>query len=100
LEEAGAENWQQFIQPVDWVLKDLKSITVGRQAEAYLRNGQSVNLGGPAVEAGYLESFRAYSNDGRFLALVRFDRAGNAWRPSKVFQSNVPSPLAPIPSAS
>ena len=98
LEEAGAANWQQFLQPIDWVLKDLKSITVGRQAEAYLRNGQSINLGGPAIEAGYLESFRAYSNDGRFLALVRFDRAGNAWQPSKVFHSDASSPLAPIPS--
>ncbi len=98
LEEASASNWQQFLQPVDWVLKDLRSISVGRQAEAYLRNGQSVNLGSPVIDAGYLESFRAYGNDGRFLALVRFDRTGNAWRPLKVFHTDTPSPLAPTPS--
>ncbi len=97
LEEAGASNWKQFLKPIDWVLKDLRSISVGRQAETYLRNGQSVNLSGPVVDAGYLESFRAYGNDGRFLALVRFDRAGNAWRPLKVFHTDAPSPLAPKP---
>ncbi len=98
LDEAGAEGWKQFLKPIDWVLRDLKSITVGRQAEAHLRNGQSVNLAGPVMDAEYLETFRAYGGDGRFLALVRFDRAGNAWRPLKVFHTDYPSPLAPIPS--
>ena len=96
--EAGGESWKQFLQPIDWVLKDLKSISVGRQAEMYLLHGQSINPGGPMIEAGYLEPFRAYSSDGRFLALVRFDRPGNLWRPLKVFHSDSPSPLAPIPS--
>ena len=100
LEEAAAESqgWKQFVQPVDWVLKDLKSISVGRQAEEYLRNGQSINLGVPMIQAGYLEPFRAYNNEGRFLALVRFDRPGNVWRPVKVFHSDSVSPLAPVSS--
>ena len=100
LEEAAAEaqGWKQYLQPVDWVLKDLKSISVGRQAEEYLRHGQSINLGGPMTEAGYLEPFRAYNREGHFLALVRFDRPGNVWRPLKVFHSDSVSPLAPISS--
>ena len=100
LEEAAGEpqGWKRFLHPIDWVLKDLKSISVGRQAEEYLRHGQSINLGRSLVEAGYLESFRAYSSEGRFLALVRFDRPGNLWRPLKVFQSDSVSPLAPISS--
>ena len=100
LEQAasGPDGWEQFLHPVDWVLRDLKCITVGRQAEQYLRNGQSITLGGPLVEATYLEQFRAYSDEGRFLALVRFDRPANAWRPVKVFQTSAPSPYAPANS--
>ena len=100
LEEAAteAEGWKQSLHPIDWVLKDLKSISVGRQAESYLRHGQSISLGGPMIDAGYLEPFRAYSSEGHFLALVRFDRPGNAWRPVKVFHTDSVSPLAPISS--
>ena len=60
LEEAAAESqgWKRFLHPIDWVLKDLKSISVGRQAEKYLRHGQSINLGRPMIEAGYLESLQ------------------------------------------
>ena len=100
LEEAAAESdgWKQFVKPIDWVLKDLKSISVDRHAEEYLRHGQSINLGGQFIKAGYLEPFRAYSSEGRFLALVRFDRPTNAWRPVKVFQDDTVSPLAPVSS--
>ncbi len=103
LEQANAsdpDGWRQHLRPIDWVLRDLKSIAVGPQAEKYLRNGQSINLGQPAVDAGYLEAFRAYSSDGRFLALVRFDRPANAWQPIKVFQIDSPSPHAPVSSVS
>ncbi|PKB72983.1 MAG: tRNA pseudouridine(55) synthase TruB [SAR202 cluster bacterium Io17-Chloro-G7] len=87
--------WEEHLHPIDWVLKDFKSISVGKQAENLLRNGQSVNLGPQFIEAAYLEEFRVYSTEGRFLALVRFDRPANSWRPVKVFQIDTPSPLAP-----
>ena len=48
--EADPSGWQQFLHSIDWVLRSMKSISVGRQAEKYLRNGQSVNLGQPAGE--------------------------------------------------
>jgi len=97
LEEATADpdGWEKHLHPVDWVLKDLRSISVGKQAESLLRNGQSVSLGPQFMDAAYLEPFRAYSSDGRFLALVRFDRPTNSWRPVKVFQLDTPSPFAP-----
>ena len=100
LEKAAAEpdGWERLLHPLDWVLRDLKSISVGSQGEQYLRNGQSISLGGPFVYAGYVETFRAYSNEGHFLALVRFDRPGNAWRPLKVFRTDSPSPFAPVSS--
>ena len=97
LEEAGdgLEGWQRYLYPVDWILRGLKSITLGQQAEEHLRHGQAVTLGRPELEAGYLEEYRAYNSEGRFLALVRFDRPNNSWQPVKVFQTDSPSPYAP-----
>ena len=94
-DSATPEGWLKHLHPVDWVVRDLKTVTVGQAAEKFLRNGQSVSLGRPGVNAGYLEQFRAYNPSGHFLALVRFDRAGNSWKPLKVFNSTSRSPLAP-----
>lgn len=94
------DGWEQLLHPIDWVLRDLRSISVGHQAEQYLRNGQSISLGGPFLDAGYLELFRAYTTAGHFLALVRFDRPANAWQPVKVFRINTLSRFAPaVPRA-
>ena len=104
LEELEAEaqrepdGWRRFLHPVDWVVRDMKTVTVGAAAEKFLRNGQSVSLGRADLSAGYLEQFRAYNTAGQFLALVRFDRAGNSWKPLKVFNTNTRSPLAPATS--
>ena len=97
LEEAAAECWRKHLFPVDWVLRGLKSVTMGQQAEEHLRHGQAVTLGRPELEAGYLEQYRAYNAEGVFLALVRFDRPTNSWQPVKVFQADSPSPYAPAP---
>ena len=95
-EDAQVEDgWKSHLHPVDWVLRNLKSITVGSHAEEFLKNGQAVNLGRPETNAGYLEQFRAYNSEGCFLGLVRYERSANSWRPVKVFQSGSPSPLAP-----
>ncbi len=97
-EDAKAEvGWQDHLMPVDWMLRHLKSITVGRHAEEFLKNGQTVNLGRPEPNAGYLEQFRAYNSEGCFLGVVRYERSANSWRPVKVFRLTSPSPLAPIP---
>jgi tRNA pseudouridine55 synthase len=92
---AGPLRWQEYLYPIDWALRGLRSISVSAQAEHYLRHGQPISLGRMIPDAGYLEQFRAYSADGRFLAVVRFDRSSNTWQPVKVFQSDLPSPYAP-----
>ena len=94
--ENGPAGWRQHLRPVDWVLRDLQSVSFGPQAEHHLRNGQSISLGRDLPEAGYLERFRAYSSDGRFLALVRLDRTADAWRPIKVFHLDSSPPQAPV----
>ena len=97
LEDAGdgPDGWRKNLFPVDWVLRGLKSVTLGQQAEEYLRHGQAVALGRPELDAGYLEEYRAYNSEGVFLALVRYDRPANSWQPVKVFQTDSPSPYAP-----
>lgn len=94
--ENGPAGWRQHLRPVDWVLRDLQSVSFGPQAEHHLRNGQSISLGRDLPEAGYLERFRAYSSDGRFLALVRLDPTADAWRPIKVFHLDSSPPQAPV----
>ena len=37
--------WQRHLHPVDWVVRDMKTVTVGPAAEKFLRNGQSVRPG-------------------------------------------------------
>ena len=87
--------WEARLHPVDWIVRAFQAVTVGEAAEKFLRNGQPVTLGRHDTSAGYLEQFRAYNSAGQFLALVRYDRAENSWRPIKVFHSEESSPLAP-----
>lgn len=96
LAAANAEGWQSHLHPVDRALRGLRAVRVNPQGERQLRNGQAVSMGRAAleVEAGYLEQFRAYAPDGRFLALARYDRPANSWQPVKVFQLDTPSPYA------
>ncbi len=97
-EALGPGGWLHRLCPVDWIVRDFRPVTVGPAAEKYLLNGQAVSLGRQEINATYMEQFRAYNKDGQFLALVRFDRADNSWRPLKVFQPSTPSPLAPAAS--
>ena len=94
-ETTGGSPLQEHLLPVDWALRDLKSVSFGPRAEQYLRHGQTVSVGRARQDAGYLEEFRAYGSDGRFLAIVRFHRADNSWKPVKVFEIDAPSPYAP-----
>ena len=95
VEEAGdKEAWIRYIQPLDLVLRRYRAISVGGPAEKQLRNGQEVATGRLSIQPGYLEQFRAYGPDGRFLGLMRHNRQGNTWEPVKVFNLEDPSPYA------
>ena len=93
--EAGErEGWMRYIQSLDHVLRRYRAIPVSGPAEKQLRNGQEVAAGRLAFQPGYLEQFRAYGSDGRFVALVRYNRQANSWQPVKVFNQEKPSPYA------
>jgi tRNA pseudouridine55 synthase len=89
----GAE-WLKHIWPLDHVLRQYRAITVSGPAERQLRNGQDVATGRLDLRPSYLEQFRAYGSDGRFVALVRHNRQANSWQPVKVFNLEEPSPYA------
>ena len=93
--ESGPDGWMEHLQPVDAVLRKLRTLAAGPSAKHHLLNGRSVSSAQYPVDAEYLESFRAYDEEGRFLALVRHDRADGSWKPIKVFHLDSPSPYAP-----
>ena len=95
-EDPHPDGWKQYLQAADFVLLSMKSVAVTEAAERYIRSGQAVSL--PThigIHAGYMERYRAYTQDGRFLAVVCFDKPRNEWRPHKVFNLDTPSPYAP-----
>ena len=97
-EAADQGSWEEYLHSVDYALLDMKEVVVSKAAERYIRSGQSVSLP-PHIGAyaGYLEKYRAYTQDGRFLAVIDFDKPENRWRPDKVFNLDSPSPYAPAP---
>ena len=95
-EGSSPDSWKDYLRPPDFILLHYKSVPVSKSAERYIRSGRAVSLP-PDVGAyaGYMERFRAYTQDGRFLAVVCFDKPRNQWQPHKVFDLDTPSPYAP-----
>ena len=94
--EGDSESWNEYLLPPDFALLHLKAVAVGKAAERYIVSGQSVQLPPQiSVYANYMEKYRAYVQDGRFLAVISFDKPNNQWRPYKVLNLTSPSPYAP-----
>ena len=97
LEQASEspEGWQKYLYPIDWVLMNLESITLGSQAEKQLHHGQALSLDTTEAGSEDQEERRAYNTQGIFIGLVKFDRSTGTWQPVKVFQSDNTSPYTP-----
>ncbi|MBI2873345.1 MAG: tRNA pseudouridine(55) synthase TruB [Chloroflexi bacterium] len=87
--------WLSLLQPPDVILLGVASITVEARAERLLRSGQPVPAGPDIMYASHLERRRAYSPDGRFVGVVRLNKAQGIWQPEKVFQIAHPSMYSP-----
>jgi tRNA pseudouridine55 synthase len=82
LEDAFHHNyWQDFLYPMDMVLEHWIAAIVGEDKERAIRNGQPLALN-TSDDKGHC---RAYSIDGRFLAVLRFLPQERVWQPEKVF---------------
>jgi len=83
LEEAFRNgDWQQYVYPVDFPLKDLPAAVIDEAGEAAMRNGQVLHLG-EVCPAEPDDVCRVYSGDGRFLGILR-RLTEDAWQPEKV----------------
>ena len=80
-----ADDAAELLYPPDFVLGDLLALILGPENAVLLRNGRPLppavgeGSGGPDGRA------RAYSVDGTFIAITRFDADLGQWRPEKVF---------------
>src|SRR5262249_8392142 len=75
-----ADNWRRHLLPSDEVLLDWRAAILSPDSETRLRNGQQLTLAGSAST----ERCRAYSADGRFLAVMRAEGT-DLWHADKVF---------------
>ena len=94
-EAVEAGTWEDLLSPPDIALLGHDSLTVAAPAEEQLRHGQAIPLPDATMYARHLELRRAYTTDGRFLGVLRFNRAEGIWQPEKVFTLAEPSPYAP-----
>jgi tRNA pseudouridine55 synthase len=82
LEDAFKNNyWQDMLYPMDMVLENFTAVIVNREQEHAIRNGRPLSLNSASSE----KHCRAYSLDGRFLALLRSLPTDGVWQPEKVF---------------
>jgi tRNA pseudouridine55 synthase len=95
--EAATEGdaWRELLLPPDAALQALEPLALDLAAERHLRNGQAITLPASSTYAKHLDARRAYAPDGKFLAIVRFNRAESTWKPERVFDLSQPSPYAP-----
>mgnify|MGYP001458538528 FL=1 len=74
-----------YLHPIDSVLQHLPSVNVDEKGEETIKTGSPPVLDTSNIPGNDTRYLRAYSNDGRFLAILMFDAADNIWRPKKVF---------------
>ncbi len=88
--------WQHFIYPIDSVLLHWTAMVVSEDARQNIRNGQSLAVKNNDQAIGYPKQHvlqqsstenrcRAYSLEGRFLGVLRFNSEKEQWQPEKVF---------------
>ena len=82
-----ARYWLRYLDPPDTVLLDRSAIIAGAATEEYIRHGRPLPAApdGPFPAAGPDERCRAYTLDGCFLGVLRFNAANSHWQPEKVF---------------
>jgi len=84
VEDAFREGWwSELIHPIDVAVLHLPAMTVGDDDERAIINGRPLGLGQEEEPSGALR--RAYSNDGRLVAILRYDEDRRCWQPRKVF---------------
>jgi tRNA pseudouridine55 synthase len=90
LENAARNDcWRPLVYPIDTVLLHWAAVVVSDAAGDAIRNGRPVPV---ADEVGLAQAAaegrcRAYTDDGCFLGVLRFDQEVAQWQPEKVFST-------------
>ncbi len=79
--------WQKLVYPIDFVLLHWAAVVVDNAAEEDIKKGRPLVLGGDGGlgEASSGGRCRAYTSDGSFLGVLRFNPETGQWQPEKVF---------------
>lgn len=84
--------WRDHIFATDEALLDWRAAILGVENGARMRNGQRIAFthasGEPHPDGSLL---RAYSVDGRFLGILRWDATSQEWRPHKTLATDMQS---------
>ena len=99
-EAAEAGNWQDLLFPMDFALTSMPAAVLDKRAERATINGQPIpisyldydkistaaaQLSNAYREPGELILCRAYSQEGRFLAVISAPTPRGPWSPKRVF---------------
>ncbi|MEA3460154.1 MAG: tRNA pseudouridine(55) synthase TruB [Chloroflexota bacterium] len=71
--------WEELLRPLNEALLDFPAMIVDAEAERRIRRGQQVEGDAPPGPC------RAYSPDGKFIAILEHDPRTGLWQPKKVF---------------
>ena len=74
--------WTELVYPLDEPLLHWNAIILGEERAAALRNGRTVPMLAVPPDT---RTCRAYTTEGKFLAVVRPELETGTWRPEKVF---------------
>lgn len=77
--------WRRFLYSIDEALLGWSTAILNEESEALVSRGCSTPLGDRSLLTYPIDRCRAYSTDGRFLAVL-YQKEGNLWHPEKVFR--------------
>jgi tRNA pseudouridine55 synthase len=87
IEEAFHQGcWHYLLHPIDEVLLSWRVVILDKESEALVKKGSSVTLAIASDPESADKRCRAYSADGRFLAVLS-RRSDGLWHPEKVFRN-------------
>jgi tRNA pseudouridine55 synthase len=79
-------SWLNLLHPIDEALLDWEAVIVSEEDEGAIRNGRSLRVESSETSPDS-QRCRAYSLDGCFLAVLRWQEEERLWHPDKVFLS-------------
>lgn len=87
IEEAFQKDyWQHLLYSIDEVILGWRAVVLSKESEETISKGQSISLGLDMRSAYPGDMCRAYSADGRFLAVLCLQEENGLWHPDKFFK--------------